>query len=208
MKALYLVTMIVLTSVITPVRATILFHAGLGEPPPAELSGIPLTEFGLDDRPLRIFVPSIPSPLGGEITTDSPHGIVHGRVGDTWAYTDEDFYGELYQFYTTDPFTLFLPPGTTALRTSIATNRDGFPVSVEMRTQDGQVFHHYAPRYGAGAHWVGFAVSDPSSEEIRSIRFNIGWAGPSVLGRLAIARVPEPATLALLLLGCLVPRRR
>ncbi len=208
MKLLYFVPVMVLAAVPAPSLATILFHAGLGEPPPAALSGIPLTEFGFDERPLRVVVDSIPSPLGGDVGFMHPGGVVHGRVGLTWAMVDEDYLGDIYMFSTQAELMLTMPPETVAFRTSVASARDGFSVSMQIATDDGQLFHHWVPRYGLGAHWVGFSVSNPETEVIRSVRIFIHWGGAASIGRLAIARVPEPATLALLMFGWLTLRRR
>jgi hypothetical protein len=193
MKAHLPLLMLAAMSVSTA-SAAVIYDVGPGTGAPTGLlGGYTMIPFPPDERPLFALCESVPSPLGGEIGFSEE--LNHRRVTQGWATWSHGYLGDVYVCedanviltmpQDTGAFEFYVEPGPFALHTFTATTDDG--------TSSGEFTAHGQ----SGATYVGFYSTEGST--ITSIE--IDCTTRFAIGEFAIALVPEPASIALLLLG-------
>jgi hypothetical protein len=167
--------------------------------PPATLGGYAMTPFPLDTRTLFPDVTSVPSPLGGNVVFSQP--MSHRRIGIGWATWSHGYTGDVYYSNGSTSVGLTLPADTTAFILYAQPN----PFARHLITataQDGTSVTQN-PDGASGASAYGFHVEGAGT--ITNIHVAVAGAAFAI-GEFSIA-VPEPTSLALLVLGCTALRR-
>ncbi len=182
---------------------------GSSAAPPPTLGAYSLHEFAPDPRPLRQAVSDLTSPLGGTVGFDLPltHWSArlvvprwsHGYEGDVYYTWDHPPYSSR-TFEFTDAAAPELS-GVGAFRLAIATfietDLDGCRVTATTIYGDRTTieFDINRPQH---AIWFGFHTTD--GDLIQSIRVESIRMADFILGEFAIAAIPEPGTIGLLML--------
>lgn len=180
------------------------------EAPPSSLGPFTLREFARDTRPILGEVLDVPSPLGGTVRFDEL--MTHTRAGlGGWGTWSHGYVGDVY-------FTYLHPPGESRTLdfTEVATELGGagaFRLSIAPSHSDGVTFDLIAAtqsgletslRIEVGhptlGRWLGFYATD--GDVISSIRIQTNRTFG--LAEFAVAAVPEPSSLLVLLLLTLV----
>jgi hypothetical protein len=177
--------------------------------PPSSLGPFTLREFALDTRPIFSEVMDVPSPLGGLVGFDEP--MTHTRAGLIgWSSWSHGYAGDVY-FTTNHPpglsrtldLTQAMDPelgGVAAFRLSIAPHvSDLVSFTLVATSLDGEVaqVHVVVEQFSQGR-WLGFYTTD--DDVITSVRVETLRAfGTFGIAEFAIAAIPEPGTLVLLL---------
>jgi hypothetical protein len=198
-RAILTICLVVLFAV--PVRASITGAALGTDTPPPVLGPYTMIGFPADSQAEFALVTSVASPIGG--TVDFSAELEHLIAGSSWATWSHGYAGDVYYTNGAMSVTLTLPSNTGAFYLyAEPTPFDTFQITAT--AQDGtQISQSVTGASGA----CGYGFWATGGDLISSIGVVCDGADFAV-GEFGIARVPEPATMALLGLGSLVLLRK
>ena len=162
--------------------------------PPGVLGPYTMTPFAPDVRPIFSLVPSVPSPLGGDVGFSIP--LDHRTVGGGgWATWSHGYTGDVYFSPQVPTVTLTMPAGTGAFYL-YAEPGPFEPYTITATAQDGTVVSQLVDGY-AGAAGYGFygtggsLISSIQVDYVDTSGFAVGEFG------IGIAAVPAPGAILL-----------
>lgn len=185
-RILIVLILTVLASASSGLAALTGVDGGTGAPA-ATLGGYTMTPFPADVRADLSLVSSVASPLGGDVTFDSPLQI--RTVPTTWATWSHGYTGPVYWTQGRSAATLTLPADTAAFYFFAEPTLFG-PYTVTATAQDG-TFVTTTVEGNSGANYFGFYGTDGSVVSSIAVTAGENAFGFSV-GEFGIAEVPPP----------------
>jgi hypothetical protein len=171
--------------------------------PPATMGGYDMIPFPPDPSGLTSVL-SVDGPTG-EITFDHP--MFHTHIGEVWATWSHGYTGDVYRSNGTGRVRITLPPDTGAF--IVYAEPDPFQLFTMTATADDGTVVSQQVHGDSGASGFGFYAT--GNDVLQSVFVEEAGIPPVdiAVGEFLIAPIPEPATFALLALGCAwVVRRR
>jgi len=159
--------------------------------PPGVLGPYTMTPFPPDVQPTFSLVPSVASPLGGNVGFSIP--LDHRTIGAGWATWSHGYTGDVYFSAQSPTVTLTMPAGTGAFYLYAEPNIFA-QFTITATAQDGTVVSQLVDG-NAGA--AGYGFYGTGGSQISSIQIDIRSEGGFAVGEFGIAAIPAPGAILL-----------